>query len=168
MTSSDKIFARFPKQLRSRTLEPFTIYELATDHYAVHEPESGEKSLNAAVSVLRENDKSIGVFSDEPGEAGTTGSLGPVYKMQNSETKAVPTGLVFVRFKTGVKAAERETDIRRAGFEIADLVEYAPEAAWVKDPSMEIAKALASISALEKLPDVENVEPQMLMPRVSR
>ena len=93
---------------------------------------------------------------------------GPVYALQPGGSAAVPTGLVFVRFKSGVKSTERVRAIEKAGYEISETVEYAAEAAWVRAKSGEVADALKGIAELEKIPDMENVEPQMLKRRATR
>ena len=81
---------------------------------------------------------------------------------------ALPTGQVFIRFKEGVQVEEHAEKIRNAGYEIAQSVSYAPHAAWLRPNSGDVADGLAKIPALEKIPDVENVEPQMLRPRANR
>ena len=92
----------------------------------------------------------------------------PVYVLDPGGTPAVPTGLVFVRFKDGVKPDERERDIEKAGYEIDQTLDYAPEAAWLRAKSGEISDALHGLDDLRKITDVENVEPQMLMRRSNR
>jgi hypothetical protein len=92
----------------------------------------------------------------------------PVYVLGSGGRIARPTGLVFVRFKIGVTPDDRARDIEDAGYEIEQTLDYAPEAAWVRAKTGDIADALHGISHLEKISDVENVEPQMLMRRSSR
>jgi hypothetical protein len=81
---------------------------------------------------------------------------------------AVPTGQIFLRFKEGVDASTRREEIERAGYEIVQIPPYAPSSAWVRSASGDLAKSLADIEALERLADVENVEPQMLVERTLR
>lgn len=71
--------------------------------------------------------------------------------------------MVFVRFTEGVTADERAEEIRRAGYEISERIDYAPNAAWLRADSRSIVDALKRIKALEQMPGIENVEPQMLM-----
>lgn len=52
--------------------------------------------------------------------------------------------------------------------ELVESLAYVPQAAWLRAPSGDIAAALAGLSRLEQLADVENVEPQMLMESVRR
>lgn len=166
MTSPPDFFAEYPKTLRGRTLEPSVVYELATDRYAVHKAETRS-------AVDREgdlgDDSAVRVVMGQPsGDEVSGGGLGPVYRLKPAGTVAVPTGLIFIRFKPGVNAADRSADIRRSGYEVVETVEYAPQSAWLSVPSGDIAKALGGIVALERLADMENVEPQMLMPRAAR
>jgi len=49
-----------------------------------------------------------------------------------------------------------------------EIPAYAPNAAWLRARSGEIADALAGTPALDALPDLEAVEPQMLMERARR
>ena len=147
----NEIFAKCPRKLTSRGEKHATTFELVDDMYAVHRPHSEPEIV-------------VGVPAVEAQSSG----IGPVYASQPSGGKAIPTGRVFVRFKSRIKAVDRDADIRKAGFEIAETVSYAPEAVWVRSSSGDIGESLASINKLEKLPDVEKVEPQMLMKRVSR
>jgi len=123
------------------------VYKLENERYAVH----------------RSDDELE--FADGKAERA---DARPVYVLQPGGTPAVPTGLVFVRFKEGVKPNERTRDIEKAGYEIEQTLDYAPEAAWLRAKSGEIADALKGIDKLARIADVENVEPQMLMRRVSR
>ena len=63
---------------------------------------------------------------------------------------------------------ERRAEIEAAGYEMAQALDYAPHAAWVRARSGRIADALNGLRRLEAIPDVENVEPQMLTPRAAR
>lgn len=53
-------------------------------------------------------------------------------------------------------------------YELVESLAYAPQAAWLRAPSGDMADALAGLSRLEQLPDIENVEPQMLLESVRR
>ncbi len=91
------------------------------------------------------------------------GKLSPVYTLHPGGSMAVPTGQVFIRFADGVNVEERREEIETAGYKIAQKLDYAPNAAWLRASSGSIAEALSGIDKLQKLKDVENVEPQMLM-----
>jgi hypothetical protein len=75
---------------------------------------------------------------------------------------AVPTGAVFIRFKEGVSAESHRAAIEQSGYTITNIPPYAPHATWVEATNGGIAAALNGVSKLAELPDVENVEPQML------
>jgi hypothetical protein len=97
------------------------------------------------------------------------GSKDPVvYTSLPEGSPAVPTGRVFIRFKDGVKVADRNSDIEDAGYKIAEKIDYAENAAWLSERSGSVAKALAGIEKLESIKGVENVEPQMLMKRAAK
>ena len=131
---------------------------MVRDRYVLHRGPAGAS-----------DDQPFEIIEGKPGDREiAAGTFGPVYALKPAGTQAVPTGLVFVRFKAGVKATERTKDIERAGYRIARTVEYSPGAAWLRDASDNIAQALNGIPKLEKIAGVENVEPQMLMRRVSR
>ena len=129
------------------------------------------RNSNRPDAVLLLDDGAIAVFQGEPGEAAEAsqaGSLTPVYGLQPSGLPAVPTGQVFIRFAEGVKAEDHRQEINQAGYELVESPVYAPQAAWLRAQSGDIAEALVGIPRLEQLPDVENVEPQMLKESVRR
>ena len=96
------------------------------------------------------------------------GSDRVVYATQPEGSAAVPTGRIFIRFEDGIDVAEREGEIEKAGYRIAEKIAYAENAAWLRERSGSVAKALTGIEKLEKIKGVENVEPQMLTSRVSK
>jgi hypothetical protein len=144
------------------------LYVRKAGHYAVHHRPTNTPAPDA---VLLLEDGAIAVFRGEPdeaAEASQVGDLSPVYGLQPSGLPAVPTGRVFVRFAEGVQAESRRQEINRTGYELVESLAYAPHAAWLRPRSGDMADALAGISRLEQLPDIENVEPQMLMESVRR
>lgn len=162
------ILAKFPKQIRANPTDRAQTYRLIADHYAVHGLQSGEAAPDAAY-VLHEG--TIAVFKGSPDPAlaaGTPEKLSAVYALTPGGSPAVPTGLVFIRLAEGLAIAEREEAIKNAGYEVAETLPYAANAAWLRARSGGIADALASLAALEKIPSVESVEPQMLMESVRR
>jgi len=161
-------FARYPQQIRANMSASAPLYVRKADHYAVHQR---SPDLPARGAVLLLEDGAIAVFQGRPDEAniaGQAGRLGPVYGLQPSGLPAVPTGRVLVRFAAGIKADSRRQEIEQAGYELVESLAYAPQAAWLRAQSDDIAHALAGLSRLEQLPDIENVEPQMLMESVRR
>jgi hypothetical protein len=92
---------------------------------------------------------------------------GPVYRSEGGET-AVPTGLVFVRFREGVRAAERRAELVTAGYLVDALPPWAPEAVWVRARRGGIGEALRGLARLRRLRGVEVVEPEVLTLRARR
>jgi hypothetical protein len=80
----------------------------------------------------------------------------------------IPTGRLLVRFADTVSAESRASDLNRAGFRIAQALSYAPNAAWIEATDDGVRAALNNIEQVERLPDVQNVEPQLIAPRVSK
>ena len=168
MSSKKDYFSKYPRQIRANMASSAPLYVLKSDQYAVHQR---SPDLPAPDAALLLDDGAIAVFQGEPDEAteaSQAGDLSPVYGLQPGGVPAVPTGRVFVRFAEGVKAESRRQEIGRAGYELVESPVYAPQAAWLRARSGETADALAGIPKLEQLPDVENVEPQMLMERTRR
>ena len=165
-------FSEYPQQIRAGTDKSAILYRRKSGYYAVHYQQPGKVAPEA---VLQLNDGAIAVFSGEPDEpqnalqvASTPGIVSPIYTLHSDDALAVPTGLVFIRFAEGVKVESRQDAIAQAGYEVAESLSYAPQAAWLKARSGKMVDALRGINKLEALPDVENVEPQMLMERALR
>ena len=171
MASPQDSSPKYPREVRSSTRLPATVYTRLPGHYALHRQHPGIPPSDDAVTAISEGGGLIEVFRGEAADRKPPvlpAKIGPVYAAQPGGTPAVPTGRVFIRFKEGVPVEERLQEIEQAGFEIAQTIEYAPHAAWLQARSGEIADALTGIEALEKIADVENVEPQMLMQRTNR
>ena len=155
------ILDRFPERLRTGTRQPDVIC-VKQPGCAVHNRPI-ESPAPGAILVL--NDGQIAVYRDEPPpeELARPGVvLTALYADPVSDTPAVPTGLVFLRFQKGIMADARRDEIDRAGYEIAETIPYAPQAAWLRARSGQAADALTNLSQLEQLPGVETVEPQLL------
>ncbi len=151
-------FDDYPQRIRYGTERPEAVYARVPGYYAVHGRPSGAPAPGA---VLLLEEQAIAVFEGEA-EGPPAATLTPVYALEPNGPLAVPTGRVFVRFAEGVDVETRRDALHRAGYEVAQRLAYAPQAAWLRAHSGEPAHALANIPALEALPDVENVEPQML------
>ena len=138
------------------------LYRRIPDHHAVHRRVSGAA---AARAVLVLEGGKIAVFrgAGKSPRAGSGEAWGPVYRLEPGGALAVPTGLVLIRFREGASARKGSADIARAGYEIASVLEYAPRAAWVRAATGSIEDSLRNLAALQALPGVESVEPQMLM-----
>ena len=164
-------FADFPREVRSSTQQPSVVYKRLPDHYALRRRRADATPSKGVVTTLGEGEDKIEVFGGEPGGRERTAAadeMCPVYSLQPGGAPAVPTGQVFIRFTEGVAVGERLREIEQAGYEVAQNLEYAPHAAWLRARSGEISAALTGVRDLEKIAGVENVEPQMLMQRASR
>jgi hypothetical protein len=161
--SPDSPFPDAPRELT--TLQGGRPLVLRDDLVAVHSRPSGAQTTGA---VLVLDHGRIAVFGAASVES-TPAGAGPVYASLPFDGElAVPTGRVFVRFAPGTDAAARSADIERLGFLIERVPVSAPHAAWVVAPRGGIAAALKSCRSLERIPGVENVEPQLLRESVRR
>jgi hypothetical protein len=133
-------------------------YRQKPGYYAIHhwDDDAGTDS-----PVLRLDDAAI-FFGEESSSAGQ--KSGPVYEAQPDGTPAVPTGRVFVRFEDSVRAESRESAVRKAGYRLVQVPAWAPHTAWVEALTGDVADSLCNLGKLQQLRDVENVEPEMLMP----
>jgi hypothetical protein len=166
MSANKDLFAGYPAELRVGAGENAQVYKRLPGHYAVH----GSREAAGGPEPLQTfEDGDVALFEGEPdaasisSAAAAAGKLSPVYTLHPGGSMAVPTGQVFVRFADGVKAEDRGEEIEAAGYKVAQKLAYAPNAAWLRASSGSIADALNGIDELQKLKDVENVEPQMLM-----
>jgi hypothetical protein len=148
----------FPPRLRASTEHPDIVYTRAQGYYAEH----GSPSSKDAVLTL--NDGEIAIFEGEPKQEDA--SISAVYK--SGSALVVPTGLVFVRFAPEIEATSQRGELEKLGYRVAQSPPYAQNAAWLRNEDGDAAVALKRIPALEKLPKVENVEPQMLSSRALR
>jgi hypothetical protein len=94
--------------------------------------------------------------------------LRPVYRIEPGGQPAVPTGRVFVRLREGQPASEQHDDFAQAGYVIENIPAWAPHTAWLRPATGGIVAALNGIERLRSLTGVENVEPQLLRPRMAR
>ncbi len=164
-------FSEYPEQihvgsdansgLRLRTAVSYT---RKPGYFAIH---YNQPSTVPAGAILKLNDGAIAVFPGEPNQS-ESNKLSPIYTIQPNGSLAVPTGLVFIRFAEGVDVESQRGVINRAGYEVAQTLSYAPHTAWLRGQSGNIADAIARIPQLKAIPNVENVEPQMLMERSLR
>ena len=164
-------FSDYPQEIRVGSdaygglrLRTAVCYTRKPGYYAVHYK---QPNTVASGAILQLNDGAIAVFSGEPNQS-EQGALSPVYTLQPNGSLAVPTGLVFIRFAEGVDVESQREVINQAGYEVEQSLDYAPQAAWLRAQSGNIVDAIAGISQLEAIPNVENVELQMLMERSLR
>ena len=159
-------FSEYPEQIRVGSGHTTVSYTRKPGYYAIH---YNQPNTVASGAVLQLNDGAMSttgyayaVFPGEPNQS-EQGTLSPIYTLQPNGSLAVPTGLVFIRFAEGVDVESQREVINRVGYEVAQSLDYAPHAAWLRAQSGNIADAIAGIPQLEAIPKVENIEPQMLM-----
>ncbi|WP_375467748.1 hypothetical protein [uncultured Nostoc sp.] len=159
-------FSEYPEQIRVGSDRTAVSYTRKPGYYAIH---YNQPKTVASGAVLQLNDGAMSttgyayaVFPGEPNQS-EQGTLSPIYTLQPNGSLAVPTGLVFIRFAEGVDVESQREVINQAGYEVAQSLDYAPHAAWLRAQSGNIVDAIAGIPQLEAIPKVENIEPQMLM-----
>jgi len=162
-----EILEAFPEHLRIGESSSGHVY-LKQRGCAIHHRPRGETAAQADF-VLNEGE--IAVYGQTPPawELGRPGIFPTaVYSRQPSGPLAIPTGLVFLRLEEGCKVEASEDAIGKAGYEIAEKLPYAPQAAWLRAASHDPAEALRRLSELERLPNLKNIEPQLLMENFPR
>lgn len=162
-------FAEYPQQIQVGTEPARRVYVQKPGYYAVHYAQPEDIVTAEAIVVMDE--EAIAVFSGLPGASRNTpadAKISPVYALPSASSLAIPTGRVFVRLAETVAIDSRQDAIQAAGYEIVDRPPYAPHAAWVQARSGSMADALQHISQLTAIPDMANVEPQLLTQRSFR
>jgi hypothetical protein len=86
----------------------------------------------------------------------------PVYRRGDGGGVVVPTGRVLVRFAAGDSAVAQRDELAAAGYDLEEVLGYAPQAGWVRATSGTIADTLGHLDRLEAVPGIENVEVQMV------
>ena len=162
MTEKIHLFSAFPERIRASSKRPDLLYYRVPEHYAIQGPLPAQLVQSI---LLHFSGQSIAVCGGAPDlqlMQNKSVSITPVYALEPNGPLAVPTGLVFVRFKEGINAETQDQALASAGYTITDIPPYATHTAWVRHQSEDIAAALTHLSSLETLSDVVNVEPQML------
>jgi hypothetical protein len=158
----------YPQRIRFGPSGAEQVYERVPGYYAEHARPAGSPAPGAVFTL---NEQTIAVYKGTPAEANraeATTWRSPVYAAQPNGPHAVPTGRIFLRFTEGVDAAVHRDALGRAGYAIERQLPYAMHAAWLRDRDGNAARALANLNRLQTLQDVENVEPQLLMPAMRR
>lgn len=160
--------SNYPTRLRASTAHPETIYTRAAGCHAVKSasPLRQQNVDKRRIMALEDDGDIYQIFEGEPKRL--TGEVTAVYRCSDGSSLCVPTGRVFVRLEEGLRVEDFAEAFRKLGFVIAQSLPYAPHAAWLEREDGDIAAALRSVSALEQLPQVRNVEPQLLSARVWR
>ena len=156
------LLSRFPPRFRAGTGRPERWYVRLPGHFAVHGEEKQEEKRLAARALAQLEGGRIRLYRGDPDTDVPPDALTPVYSLEPGGTPAVPTGRVFVRFAEGVPAEDRREALGRVGYNLVEVPVYAPQAAWVEAREGGTAASLEGLPRLEALPEVANVEPQML------
>lgn len=136
--------------------------------YAVHGPLPAY--LNAAVELVLE-DNSVTICRGTPPQSADLPpslTITPVYRLDPHGPLAVPTGQIFIRSKPGTSIEEHRSHYAALGYTIVEIPSYAPHTAWIQATTGDAATSLQNFERLKTLPDVENVEPQLLMQQKTR
>ena len=160
-------FSEFPERIRASSERPHLLYLRLPGHYAIH----GPLPAHLVPSVLLHLDQSIAVCRGTPDPQlmqDKSLAITAVYSLEPNGPPAVPSGLVFLRFREAIKAEEQHQTLASIGYTMTDIPPYAPHTAWVRHKSRDIAAALTNLPSLETLSDVVNLEPQMLTKRALR
>ncbi|MFN6462287.1 MAG: hypothetical protein RMZ41_010615 [Nostoc sp. DedVER02] len=160
-------FSEYPEQIRVGSDDTAVSYTRKSGYYAIHYNQPKTIAPGAILQLdgaMSTTGYAYAVFSGEPNSS-EQNKLSPIYTLQPNGSLAVPTGLVFIRFAEGVDVESQHEVINQAGYEVVQILDYAPHGAWLRARSGNIADAIAKIPQLEAIPKVENIEPQMLMER---
>lgn len=161
-------FSHFPLRMTVEAQAVSRVYVRESDCFAVHGPVPPALTTSVLYSfddpVINVCRGKVSVISTLPANL----MLTPVYRLEPNGPQGVPTGNVFIRFRSQVPVDGRRQELGACGFSIRESLSYAPQAAWLQSRDGNIATALHGIAKLRNLTDIELVEPQMLMRRVQR
>ena len=152
----------YPVEIEVRSSEgQAVLYHLAPEFYA----RRSAAPLSRGDRLVQKLDEDFAVFQGPASSSSMAkGNVSPVYRAQPSGMFAIPTGRLWVRFAEGIDATQKREMVEKAGFHLEESPPWATHAAWVRARSGKAADALAATQLLAALPDVEHVEPQMLLP----
>ncbi|MEM7351024.1 MAG: hypothetical protein AAF657_09480 [Acidobacteriota bacterium] len=159
--------ARFPAEIAVGTGKPGH-YTRVDGHFALH----GEPATAVAAEPLERLDaEGISLWhssGDLDADSLAPAAVSAVYSTAAGSPLAVPTGQIFVQLDKGLSAGDHAATFVGAGYEVAQLIVYAPHAAWLRAASGDAVDALRQVASLEALDPVSSIEPQMLMARALR
>ncbi|MEO6202687.1 MAG: hypothetical protein ABIU05_16195 [Nitrospirales bacterium] len=161
-------FSHFPLRMTVEAQAGTRVYVRESDCFAVHGPVPPALTVSVLYSF---DDPVINVCRGEVSDLSALPSnliLTPVYRLEPHGPQGVPSGNVFIRFRSHVLVEGRRQELKACGFSIRESLSYAPQATWLQSRDANIATALNGIAKLRDLNDIELVEPQMLMRRVQR
>ena len=156
----------YPAQIEVRSSEGQIMrYRLAPEFYA----RCSKVPLSPGERVVQRLDDAFTIFRvPASSSAIPKGSVLPVYRAQPSGMLAVATGRLWVSFAEGIDATQKREKVEKVGCSLEELPPWAARGAWVRASSGKVADALAAAAVLERLPGVEHVEPQMLLPSLRK
>ncbi len=161
-------FPAYPAAIRASTEHSGLRYVRVPHYFTIFgHPPSGI----ATVVSLPGSEGEIAICRGDAAEmarAAEVWETAPAYALAPAGPLSAPSGLVFIRFEDGVDVVARNEEIARADYIVVKRVPQAPNAAWLAATSRRVADALEGIGRLEQIPNVVNVEPQMLSERVHR
>jgi len=167
MVLSDPFF-HFPLRIRVEAEGVSRAWVRESDCFAVHGPVPPALANavlysfeDPVINVCRGKDSMVLTL---PSDLTVT----PVYRLGPNGPQGVPSGRVFVRFRSQIPVEGRRQDLKACGFFISEALSYAPYAAWLQSMDGNIATALNGFAKLRAIPDVVLVELQMLMRQVKR
>ena len=160
-------FSRYPEQITANSQPGATTYEQRPGYYAIRLADP-EAEPPGAVTVIRDEKGAIAVFQGLPPTSSRRDGESPLPVYGTGDIAAVPTGEVFIRFEDGINASDRSADLKAAGYAITKVLDFAPQGAWIRAISGEVADSLQRLTQLEGMVGVENIEPQLLMERQLR
>jgi len=153
----------YPLRLCASTEHPEVIYTRARGYHAV---KGAPGALTRRATLMLEGDD--GTYAVMEGEPRLVRKdISAVYQGSGG-LLVVPTGRVFVRLDDDMLLEAHAEAFRKLGYVIFQALPYAPNAGWLEREDGDVAAALHNIGALEKLPHVRNVEPQLLAFRAYR
>ncbi|WP_216903805.1 hypothetical protein [Synechococcus sp. CCY 9618] len=153
----------FPPQIRAGATKEL-VYVRQPGYFALH----GEPLPTTRAVVVFEAE-GIAILRGAPaGPLAPGQQVSPVYAPKDGVSLACPTGRLFIRFREGDTVEAHRVELAQAGFPMAEGLEHAPRAGWLRARSGSIGDALAGVSRLEAMAGVESVEVQLLMQRAYR
>jgi len=155
---AEDMLARVPRKLAASTQQPDLKYEIADDLIATHGGPEGPVphalQLTEAIAV-----QPVAEAGEAPAGRAT---IGPVYRRMPGGSLVVPTGRVLVRFAEGQAAERHREELADAGYDIEEVLSYAPHAAWLRACSGDVGDTLTHLDRLAANSGIENVEPEMV------
>ena len=145
-----ELLGSVPKVLPYSRQQPDLHYRLAEDLIATAATAHPGGAPHMAVRAV------------DAGDVDAATPVMPVYRRGEGGGVVVPTGRVLVRFADGDSADAHRDELAAAGYDLEEVLGYAPQAGWVRATSGSIADTLGHLGRLQGVPGVENVEVQMV------